>query len=141
MYCPCCDKQGLNAYRKWKVRSKTNLDCSQWHMPWHRACVRNGAYHFYGTDDIDDGCQCLGAEVDDDNVWCKCGTSRRYRVQYILLKDAFYCDVKKGVNLEFWAQTFPRRVGEVMEKYKKATASALNLPVVIIEIIVSYQWV
>jgi len=32
-------------------------------------------------------------------------------------------------------------VGEVMEKYKKATASALdNLPVVIIEIIVSYQW-
>ncbi len=146
MYCPCCENRGLDAYTKWNSRisnGSSEMLCVANDEHWHHTFMLNGAYCFCNRSERNDGCWCSFAYVDDDNSWCDCGTSRRYRIQYILLKNALYTDVKNGINPEIWAPTFPRRVGKVMEKYKKKTAKVLSneqLPAVIIGIICSYQW-
>jgi hypothetical protein len=142
-YCPCCKKKGLNAYTKWNLRSpgSTVMVCETSHQPWHHTYIHNGVYRFSNDHGLVDGCTCLGSSVDDNGAWCGCGESPRYKLQYAFLKSALYADVESGINFEMWALTFPRRVAEVMERYKAVAAAALadKLPTVLIEIIGSYQ--
>lgn len=149
LYCPCCEKWGLYGYTKWHAvepldpSKASEMNCQYKNMTWHYTYILDGAYGFrnaYATL-ARTGCRCEHSAVGDDGAWCQCGVSQRYRAQYILLKNAFYTEVKKGADPERWAPTFPRRVGEVMEKHKEEAAAALadKLPAVLIGVVMAYM--
>ena len=97
LYCPCCEKRGLNAYTKWKAVesfSGSELNCEAGNRVWHHTYILEGEYNLYNEHNpvMGDWCQCQSADVDDDNARCRCGVSQRYRLHYILLKNAFYTE-------------------------------------------------